>query len=92
MKKMNINITTEYIKLDQLLKFSALAESGAMAKDMIFDGIVSVNGEVCTMRGKKIRPGDKVTVEFEDATVEVGINVYFLTVPCEFQKLYFRKN
>ena len=54
MEKMNINITTEYIKLDQLLKFSALAESGAMAKDMIFDGIVSVNGEVCTMRGKKI--------------------------------------
>ena len=53
MEKMNINITTEYIKLDQLLKFSALAESGAMAKDMIFDGIVSVNGEVCTMRGKE---------------------------------------
>lgn len=96
MEKMNINITTEYIKLDQLLKFSALAESGAMAKDMIFDGIVSVNGEVCTMRGKKIRPGDKVTVEFEDATCRSrsrsGINVYFLTVPCEFQKLYFRKN
>ena len=66
MEKMNINITTEYIKLDQLLKFSALAESGAMAKDMIFDGIVS-------MRGKKIRPGDKVTVEFEDATVEVEV-------------------
>ena len=64
MEKMNINITTEYIKLDQLLKFSALAESGAMAKDMIFDG---------TMRGKKIRPGDKVTVEFEDATVEVEV-------------------
>lgn len=60
MEKMNINITTEYIKLDQLLKFSALAESGAMAKDMIFDGIVSVNGEVCTMRGKKIRPVTKL--------------------------------
>ena len=73
MEKMNINITTEYIKLDQLLKFSALAESGAMAKDMIFDGIVSVIGEVCTMRGKKIRPGDKVTVEVEDATVEVEV-------------------
>ena len=73
MEKMNINITTEYIKLDQLLKFYALAESGAMAKDMIFDGIVSVNDEVCTMRGKKIHPGDKVTVEFEDATVEVEV-------------------
>ena len=86
MEKMNINITTEYIKLDQLLKFSALAESGAMAKDMIFDGIVSVNGEVCTMRGKKIRPGDS------RSRSRSGINVYFLTVPCEFQKLYFRKN
>ncbi|MCI8520113.1 MAG: RNA-binding S4 domain-containing protein [Clostridia bacterium] len=74
MEKMNINITTEYIKLDQLLKFSALAESGSMAKDMILDGIVSVNGELCEMRGKKIRAGDSVTVEFEDATViiEVG--------------------
>ena len=69
-----IQITTEYIKLDQLLKFSALAESGSMAKDMILDGIVSVNGELCEMRGKKIRAGDSVTVEFEDATViiEVG--------------------
>lgn len=74
MEKMNINITTEYIKLDQLLKFSALAKSGSMAKDMILDGIVSVNGELCEMRGKKIRAGDSVTVEFEDATViiEVG--------------------
>ena len=44
-----------------------------MAKDMIFDEIVSVNGEVCTMRGKKIRPGDIVTVEFEDATVELKV-------------------
>lgn len=73
MEKMNINITTEYIKLDQLLKFSALAESGVMAKDMILDEIVSVNGETCTMRGKKIRPGDIVTVEFEDATVEITV-------------------
>ncbi len=73
MEKMNINITTEYIKLDQLLKFSALAESGVMAKDMILDEIVSVNGEICTMRGKKIRAGDFVTVEFEDATVEITV-------------------
>ena len=73
MEKLKIDITTEYIKLDQLLKFSALAESGAMAKDMILDGIVSVNGEACTMRGKKIREGDIVTVEFEDATVEIEV-------------------
>ncbi|MCH5210252.1 MAG: RNA-binding S4 domain-containing protein [Oscillospiraceae bacterium] len=73
MEKIKIDITTEYIKLDQLLKFSALAESGAMAKDMILDEIVSVNGEVCAMRGKKIRAGDIVTVEFEDALVEIEV-------------------
>ncbi len=73
MEKMNITIKTEYIKLDQLLKFSALAESGSMAKEMITDGIVSVNGETCMMRGKKIRAGDTVTVDFEDGTVEVEV-------------------
>lgn len=73
MEKMNVSITTEYIKLDQLLKFSALAESGAMAKDMILDEIVSVNGAICTMRGKKIRAGDIVTVEFEDTAVELTV-------------------
>lgn len=73
MEKINIDIKTEYIKLDQLLKFSALAESGAMAKDMIITDIVSVNGEICSMRGKKIRPGDIVTVAFEDADVEITV-------------------
>lgn len=73
MEKLTIPITTEYIKLDQLLKFSGLAEHGAMAKDMILDGIVSVNGETCTMRGKKIRARDIVTVEFEDATAQITV-------------------
>lgn len=73
MEKMNIPITTEYIKLDQLLKFSALADNGAMAKDMILDGIVKVNGEECLMRGKKIRPGDNVIVEFEDGTAHITV-------------------
>lgn len=73
MKTMNINIKTEFIKLDQLLKFSSLAENGAMAKSMIIDEIVSVNGEVCTMRGKKIRPDDIVTVEFDDETVQLKV-------------------
>lgn len=73
MEKIAIPITTEYIKLDQLLKFSGLAEHGAMAKEMILDEIVSVNGQICTMRGKKIRGGDKVTVEFEDETAEITV-------------------
>lgn len=73
MEKIELPITTEYIKLDQILKFSGIAESGADAKDMILDGIVSVGGAVCTMRGKKLRPGDCVTVEFEDETVQIMV-------------------
>ncbi len=61
-----VTLKTEFIKLDQLLKFANAAESGGMAKEMILDGIVLVNDEVCTMRGKKIRPGDSVLVDFED--------------------------
>lgn len=61
-----IQIHSEFIKLDQLLKFAGAADNGGMAKAMVRDGIVSVNGEVCTMRGKKLRPGDIVTVEGMD--------------------------
>lgn len=73
MEKIETTITTEYIKLDQLLKYAGIAYSGAEAKDMVLNGIVSVNGEVCTMRGKKIRQGDKVTVDFEDDTAEIEV-------------------
>lgn len=69
----NVKITTEYIKLDQLLKFTGAAENGAAAKEMILDGIVSVNGGVCTMRGKKLRPGDCVSVGFEDGTLLINV-------------------
>lgn len=55
-----ITINTEFIKLDALLKFAALVGTGGEAKYVISEGMVSVNGEVCTMRGKKIYPGDKV--------------------------------
>lgn len=71
--KQEIKITTEFIKLDQLLKFAQVADSGAIAKEMVIDGIVSVNGEVCTMRGKKIRPGDVVTAEFSDELFEIAV-------------------
>ena len=56
-----IRIESDFIKLDSLLKFAALVGSGGQAKMAIADGLVSVNGEVCTMRGKKIRPGDRVS-------------------------------
>ena len=64
-----IKIETEFIKLDALLKFAVIVGSGGEAKTVIADGMVSVNGEVCTMRGKKIRPGD--TVEFAGNTLVV---------------------
>ena len=51
----NITIETEFIKLDALLKFAALTATGGEAKQVIADGMVAVNGETCTMRGKKIR-------------------------------------
>ncbi|MBE7045241.1 MAG: RNA-binding S4 domain-containing protein [Ruminococcaceae bacterium] len=73
METQAIKISTEFIKLDQLLKFSGIAESGADAKDMILDGIVSVNGEVCEMRGKKIRPGDVVLLTFEDGKYQIQV-------------------
>ena len=56
----NIEITTEYIKLQDLLKFAAAVQTGGEDKVVIQEGGVTVNGEVCTMRGRKIRPGDDV--------------------------------
>lgn len=64
-----ISINTEFIKLDSLLKFAALVGTGGEAKYVISEGMIRVNGEVCTMRGKKIRPGD--TVSFEDHVLEI---------------------
>ncbi len=64
-----IAINTEFIKLDALLKYAALVGTGGEAKLVISEGMVKVNGEVCTMRGKKIRPGD--VVSFDRFTVEV---------------------
>ena len=54
-----LTITTEYIKLQDAMKYANIVYSGGEAKQMILDGAVTVNGEVCTMRGKKLRPGDK---------------------------------
>ena len=54
-----VTIQTEFIKLDNALKFANAVESGGMAKNVIQDGRVSVNGEICTMRGKKLYPGDR---------------------------------
>ena len=63
MAQKTVSITTEFIKLEALLKLANLVGTGGEAKMLIQDGQASVNGEVCTMRGKKIRPGDTVSVD-----------------------------
>ena len=56
-----VAITTEFIKLQDAMKFANIVYSGGEAKQLILEEQVSVNGEVCTMRGRKLRPGDKFT-------------------------------
>ena len=66
---MKITIRPPCIKLDALLKFAGAAETGGQAKELVAAGKVTVNGEICTMRGKKIFPGDVVTAG--DSEIEV---------------------
>lgn len=64
MKK--ITITTEFIKLQDLLKLANAVASGGEAKERIQAGQVRVNGEVCTQRGKKLRPGDTAEMDGQE--------------------------
>jgi Uncharacterized conserved protein len=70
-ERRTVKIATEFIKLDSLLKFAGVAAVGGEAKFMVTSGAVLVNGEVCTMRGKKIRPGDVVTIPCDSLELEV---------------------
>ena len=58
----SVAIHTETIPLDAFLKWAGVADTGGMAKHMVTDGMVAVNGEVCLARGRKLRPGDTVAV------------------------------
>ena len=60
-KKETVKINTDFIQLQSFLKFKGIAETGGQAKEFIQEGIIRVNGEVCTARGKKIRPGDIIS-------------------------------
>lgn len=71
MNKEIIEISDEFIRLDNLIKFAGIAHTGGQAKFMIQNGEILVNGEVCTMRGKKMRNGD--TAEYNGKLVEVSI-------------------
>ncbi len=70
MTREKIQITTEFIKLDALLKFTNAVSSGGEAKIIISQEEVLVNGQICTQRGKKIRPGDTVQVG-QDILLEI---------------------
>ena len=70
-----LTIATEFIKLESALKFAALTATGGEAKAVILDGLVTVNGEVCTMRGKKLRDGD--VFSFNGETYRICGNVSF---------------
>ena len=67
-----ISISTEFIRLDAFLKFAAAVGTGGEAKLVIGDGLVSVNGDICTQRGKKLYPGDKVVFEDMEFIVATG--------------------
>ena len=71
MERVNVKIKTEYIKLDSLLKYCKAVETGGIAKEIIQDGAVKFNGEVCTMRGKKVRVGDIVTIEELNTEIKI---------------------
>ena len=70
MQNQRVSIRTEFIKLDSLLKYAGLTDTGGFAKELIHGGQAKVNGEICTMRGKKIRSGDVVEAGEYRLTVE----------------------
>lgn len=66
-------IHTEYIKLQDAMKYGSIVLSGGEAKSLIQEGEVQVNGEVCTMRGKKLYPGDKFTFHGQTYLISVHL-------------------
>lgn len=69
MESHEIKIHTEFIKLQDLLKFAGAVETGGDAKLIVQEGRVKVNGEVCAMRGRKLRPGDRAVIDGETELV-----------------------
>lgn len=69
-KKEEVIINTDFIRLDSFLKFKGIAETGGQAKEMVQRGIVKINGEICTARGKKLRNGDVVSVFSTDYSIK----------------------
>ena len=72
MTKLTFTLEAEYIRLDDLLKINGCVETGGQAKVLIQGGEVCVDGEVCTMRGKKLRGGEVVTIPEDDTEITVA--------------------
>ena len=70
-----VNIGTEFIKLDAALKYANAVEAGGMAKTGIQEGDVLVNGEGCTMRGKKLYPGDHFSFNGDTYVITIHASV-----------------
>lgn len=70
MKTETVTIHTPFIKLEGLLKLAGMTTTGGEAKDLIQSGRVLVNGAPCTMRGKKLRPGDVATLGDTELTIQ----------------------
>ena len=68
-----IKISTPFIKLDQLIKFAGISFDGAEAKEMVLQGLVSVNGEEELRRGRKLYSGDEITVDLGDEVFELKV-------------------
>lgn len=71
MSKHNFVLEAEYIRLDDLLKLTGCVQTGGQAKVLIQGGAVYLDGEVCTMRGKKLRGGETVSVPEDDMVIIV---------------------
>ncbi|MFH1531527.1 MAG: RNA-binding S4 domain-containing protein [Pseudomonadota bacterium] len=70
--KIPVALTTEFIKLDTLLKLAGVTDSGGQAKHLILEGLVRLNGEVVLQRGRKVRPGDVVDLSDPAARIIVS--------------------
>ncbi len=70
-KKENVSIDTEFIKLDSLLKYAGIVETGGIGKEIILEGRIKYNNQVCTQRGKKVYKGD--TIQIDEIETEIVV-------------------
>lgn len=70
-KQLKISIKTDYIKLDSLLKYAGIVETGGIGKEIILEERIKYNGEICTQRGKKVYKGDHVQIDEIETEITV---------------------